>query len=113
MLTYLKVLSLVIQTSRCRFLVERNDVFSNRNSALFGQQRLLSPSFEVRVAEVKSQHIAIVDGIYARIEELQNERKALVSFGKNSLCQSAQEAFDLLWQIAEPIGSSEQAGAVS
>jgi hypothetical protein len=96
-----------------KILVERGDVFTNRHSALFGRQQLLSPSFEVRVAGEKSSHIAIVDGQYARIEESQDERKALVSFGKNALCQRAQETFDLLWQIAQPIGGAEQAGVTA
>jgi hypothetical protein len=86
-----------------KLLVEDSDVFADPESALYGMSNLVSDKFEVRVVQNHGQHLAVVDGQYARLEQSQETRKAIVSFGNNSLCESAQEFFDLFWSFAAPI----------
>lgn len=97
-------------TGKVRILVERDNVFSDSESALNGQQALVSERFEVRLTPQHTDHLAVIDGIYARVEESQSDRKALVSFGKNALCESALGLFNSLWEAAAPLATVPRLG---
>jgi hypothetical protein len=86
-----------------RILVDNDSVFSDQGSALFGLGSVLAPNFQVRLTNAQTGHVSVVDGRYARIEESQTDRKALVSFGNNSLCAGAQQLFDVLWSGGTPL----------
>jgi hypothetical protein len=88
---------------KVRIIVDTPDVFTDSNSALCGLQGLLSPTFEVRLTTQHTDHLAVVDEQYTRLEQSQLNRKAIVSFGKNTISAQALNLFNILWGAATPI----------